>query len=330
MPKLKEPCSLLDLALSNIHHLVREEALRVAHLQDTVFHYSEIKGTPEYDEDLAEEIAFKGDVYTDGQVEAFKQYIFSHVPYNLIDQVLDPILFGISEAIKAKKKQWRPTTLMTKFCRSMFAITEFSDLMVLRSRRFLDLQKVPKILRNRMFRQLTQFVNATTLILGSGSGGWVVEAYAEQFILGLPYMKHLIHFSLNYDCNGSILQVLSETCNKSLKVLDIERSQQVKDDSIPYINACKQLIKINIFGIAIDFNGMVRYFLVNISITILWLELLFVKSKFKSCRQKEEKVHVIQVHVQKRKVKVLACIMFEIDKQHFFTKVCQKQQPPLA
>ena len=99
---------------------------------------------------------------------------------------------------------------------------------------------------------------------------------------------------------------MSETCSKSLKVLDIERSQQVKDDSIPYINACKQLIKINIFGIAIDFNGMVRYFLVNISITILWLELQFVKSKFKSCRQWEEKVHIIQVHVQKRKSESLS------------------------
>ena len=99
---------------------------------------------------------------------------------------------------------------------------------------------------------------------------------------------------------------MSETCSKSLKVLDIERSQQVKDDSIPYINACKQLIKINIFGIAIDFNGMVRYFLVNISITILWLELQFVKSKFKSCRQREEKVHIIQVHVQKRKSESLS------------------------
>ena len=97
---------------------------------------------------------------------------------------------------------------------------------------------------------------------------------------------------------------MSETCSKSLKVLDIEQSQQVKDDSIPYIKACKQLIKIHIFGIAIDFNGMVRYFLVNISITILWLELQFVKSKFKSCRQREEKVHIIQV--QKRKSESLS------------------------
>ena len=104
MPKLKEPCSLLDLALSNIHHLVREEALRVSHIVDTVFHYNEIRGTPEFDEEMAEEMAFKRDDYVDSQIEAFKQFVFSHVPYNLIDRVLDPILHGVSEAIKAKKR----------------------------------------------------------------------------------------------------------------------------------------------------------------------------------------------------------------------------------
>ena len=260
MPKLKEPQSLLDLAISNIHHLVRDEALRVSHLMDTVFYYGEIRGTEDFDEEMAEEMAFKRDDYVDSQVEAFKQFIFSHVPYNLIDQVIDPILHGVSEAVKAKKKQWRPTTLMKQFARSMFAITEFSNLMVLRSRRFLDLEKVPKILRSRMFHQLSQFVSVTTLILGSGSGGWVAEAYSEQFILGLQHMKHLIHFSLCYDCTGSILQVLSETCRKSLKILNIERSQQVRNDSIKYIRACKQLIKINIFDIDLDFEGMVSYF----------------------------------------------------------------------
>ena len=258
MPKLKEPRSLLDLSISNIHHLVREEALRVSHIVDTVFQYNEIRGTPEFDEEMAEEMAFKRDDYVDSQIEAFKQFVFSHVPYNLIDRVLDPILHGVSEAIKAKKKQWTPTTLMKKFTRSMFAITEFSNLMVLQSRRFLDLEKVPKILRSRMFHHLSQFVNVTKLILGSGSGGWVTEAYSDQFISGLQHMKHLMHFSLCHDCTSTILQVLSETCRKSLKVMDIQRSRQVTNDSIKYIRACKQLIKINIFDVDVDFKGLVR------------------------------------------------------------------------
>ena len=45
------------------------------------------------------------------------------------------------------------------------------------------------------------------LILGSGSGGWVTEAYAEKFLIGIPSMTNLVHFSLKYDCTPSILQV---------------------------------------------------------------------------------------------------------------------------
>ena len=59
-----------------------------------------IEGTDEYDERVAEDLAIKRDIYLDEQVEAIKDHIFSHVPFNLIDEVLDPILHGISEAIK--------------------------------------------------------------------------------------------------------------------------------------------------------------------------------------------------------------------------------------
>ena len=51
------------------------------------------------------------------------------------------------------------------------------------------------------------FRDLRVLILGSGSGGWVTEAYSEKFLLGIPSMTHLVHFSLKYDCTPSILQV---------------------------------------------------------------------------------------------------------------------------
>ena len=41
-------------------------------------------------------------------------------------------------------------------------------------------------------------------------------------------MKNLVHFSLKYDCTESLLEVLAENCSRSLRILDIERSQQVK------------------------------------------------------------------------------------------------------
>ena len=257
MPKLKEIPLLLDLSIDSIHYLVRNEALRVADIIDNKFYYNKYEGEEDYCEEEAENLATKRDIYLDDQVEAFKEHIFSHVPLNLIDRVLDPILLGITQAVKIKKSTWNHATLMTKFTKSMYAIIEFSNLMVIPSRRFIDLEKVPKIVRSRLFNYLPEFFNTTTLILGSGSGGWVTEAFSEKFIIGIPYMKKLMHFSLKYDCIGNILQVLSETCRKTLRVLDIERSKQIKDDSANYIMEFTGLVKINLFRTSISMEGMV-------------------------------------------------------------------------
>ena len=45
------------------------------------------------------------------------------------------------------------------------------------------------------------------LVLGSGSGGWVTDAYNVYFLLGIPKMRHLVKFSLMYDCTENVLQV---------------------------------------------------------------------------------------------------------------------------
>ena len=73
------------------------------------------------------------------------------------------------------------------------------------------------------------------------------SGYEAKFLAALPYITNLVHFSLKYDCTKSILQVLSETCWKTLRILDIERSTQIQDDSIDYIKKCSGLVKINIF-----------------------------------------------------------------------------------
>jgi hypothetical protein len=114
------------------------------------------------------------------------------------------------------------------------------------------------MIRTKLYGNLPAFKNLTTLILGSGSGGWVPEAYADKFLLGLPHMNHLVHFSLKYDCTENVLQVLSETCGKTLRVLDIERSRQVRDDAVPYIKSCAELVSINIFQTDLTTQGQVR------------------------------------------------------------------------
>ena len=93
-------------------------------------------------------------------------------------------------------------------------------------------------------------------ILGCGSGGWH-DRLAEKFATALPNLKQLVHFSFRYDCTKSVLEVLSQTCNGTLRILDIERSRHVEDDSVDLIKTCNRLTKINFFLTGFSTEAMV-------------------------------------------------------------------------
>ena len=40
-------------------------------------------------------------------------------------------------------------------------------------------------------------------------------------------MKHLVKFSLCYDCTDSIVKLLVRNCKNTLRILDVEMSKQV-------------------------------------------------------------------------------------------------------
>jgi hypothetical protein len=146
MPPVKKVPLLLDLAIKNLNHLVRVEALRVAYNVVMYYEDDEIVGNiVEHDKGKAWVTPYR-EIYLSDQVELFKSHVFEHVPYNLMEKVLEPVLIGISEAILAKKREWTGRRQdMIKFTREMYAITKFADLMVMPTRRALDLDKIPKV-----------------------------------------------------------------------------------------------------------------------------------------------------------------------------------------
>ena len=129
----------------------------------------------------------------------------------------------------------------------------------------LNLENLPKMIRTKLYNSLSIFKDLRTLILGSGSGGWLADVYSEKFAIGLPYMKNLVHLSLKYDCNSYFLHTLTETCKDTLRILDIEFSKQVQDDSVNYIKDLQYLLKINIFRTGLTIQGQVRNQLDSIS-----------------------------------------------------------------
>ena len=72
--------------------------------------------------------------------------MIGQIPHNLIEECMRPVLVGIAQAIAIKKSFWTPTTNMNKFAKTMRAIIKFANLIVIPTRRILDLDKVPQVL----------------------------------------------------------------------------------------------------------------------------------------------------------------------------------------
>ena len=89
--------------------------------------------------------------------------LHSHIAFNLIDRIQNSLLLGITKAIKLKKREWCPNILMSKFNKSLGAIIEFAELMIVPSRKVLDFGNVPNMVKSRLFKNLPDFVNTTTL-----------------------------------------------------------------------------------------------------------------------------------------------------------------------
>ena len=231
---------LTYLTFDPASRLIKDEALRIANFAVTHFTLEEVENDRQ--------------MYLSDQVEATKIFIIGHIPPLLIEPFLtNAVMVGICEAVISKKREWSPACNRRKFGLELNAIIKFCNLLVHPLRRALDLASVPQVIRTRLYGSLTGFQGLHTLILGSGSGGWVPEAYAFKFLRALPKFNKLQHFSLKYDCTEHVLKVLSESCSESLRLLDVERCLQVKDQiCVDYILSFKNLIELNIFKTGLE------------------------------------------------------------------------------
>ena len=146
---------------------------------------------------------------------------------------------GVESAVKIRIKT-------SKTNRELAIIITFIDLIVSDRLRELDLSHMSKILRGNIYDRICRFSGLTCLNLGSGTGGWS-NMYTEKFATGIRTMKWLVKFSLCYDCTDSILRILVRNCRKTLRILDVEMSKQVTDESAERIAQCENIHTLHIF-----------------------------------------------------------------------------------
>ena len=71
--------------------------------------------------------------------------------------------------------------------------------------------------------------------------------YVEKFANGVKTMKHLVKFSLCYDCTNSIVKILIRNCKKTLRILDVEMSKQVTDEAADWIAQAENIHTLQIY-----------------------------------------------------------------------------------
>ena len=158
-------------------------------------------------------------------------WIFGHVPPCLTLPVTDSIVRGLEAAVESRKSS-------TTTNRELGIIVTFIDLVMNPSLDSLNIDNISKILRTNLYDKLSRFVGLRRLVLGSGTGGWS-NMYVAKFAAGVQTMKYLVKFSLCYDCTDSIIKIVIRNCKRTLKILDVEMSNQVTDDSASWIAQVK-------------------------------------------------------------------------------------------
>ena len=134
----------------------------------------------------------------------------------------------------------------SKTNKELVILVSFIDVIISDRLSVLDVSDIAKILRTNIFDKLNKFVGLKSLILGSGSGGWS-NTYVEKFATGVKTMKHLVKFSLNYDCTDSIVKILIRNCKRTLRILDVEMSKQVTDEAADWIAQAENIHTLHIY-----------------------------------------------------------------------------------
>ena len=191
-------------------------------------------------------------------IAKLKEYIWSRVVWYIYEQVVAHILEGVIEAVEVMKAEWTIDTNMPDFRMKVCAMIKVGEVMHLKHLRFLNIDAMPKMIRPSVLRNLSDFCELRKINFGSSSGGRKGQMLNTCVLEGLEKMKYLVHFSLKYNCRNDILETLSKSCCNTLKILDVEHSNQVTDESVSIILRFTKITELGISRTNLTSEGQAK------------------------------------------------------------------------
>ncbi|XP_059092006.1 uncharacterized protein LOC131887417 [Tigriopus californicus] len=246
----KKPVKTLrELCLKAIPTLVTTHIRKMASKSSALQWYSILDGDMEVNRDHL----------LQAQVKLSQKCINEQIIWYDYEDVFKALLKGVEEAITKTRKLWNPAGDMAQYRQEMEATSSFTDLVLLPMLRRLDFRYIPKSLRSRVVDRFETYSELRELILGTGQGGqWLFKGMIPGLIRGLKVMTKLERFTCKHDCTVELVAILSETCAKTLKVLDVENSKGVTNKAAPYIMLMSNVEELNLFNTPMDDESKAR------------------------------------------------------------------------
>ena len=125
----------------------------------------------------------------------------------------------------------------------------------------IDLDERLQPVRNRLYGSLDKLPGVRVLLLGNASHGYTPDLFKQNFLTAAENMRRIVHFSLHFDCFDQLIHKLAENCSKTIRILDIEHSLMVTDESVSNITKMRNILELNIFACGLSAEGQANLLL---------------------------------------------------------------------
>eukprot|EP00088_Acartia_fossae_P007358 TRINITY_DN13457_c0_g2_i2.p1 TRINITY_DN13457_c0_g2~~TRINITY_DN13457_c0_g2_i2.p1 ORF type:complete len:505 (+),score=59.58 TRINITY_DN13457_c0_g2_i2:37-1515(+) len=194
--------------------------------------------------------------WVDTQVDWLQALLFSHTPWYQFQILVDTITAWLSQAVLNSKAIFRRSNSPPESFHQIHTIVRFVNLIIHEKLKSLDLSKLPKMLRDALYKKLDKFTGLQVLSMGSGNG----ECARKRSFHSIKYLSNLTKLTLTNDCQNEILAVIGQNCAR-LKYLDISSSGTITDQGTAWLLLCKELETINLFQTSTSIQGYVQLLL---------------------------------------------------------------------
>ena len=199
---------------------------------------------------------------------------------HIVDKMAKCVIKGVEEAIietnSLMHRSDKPAEI-SKLNLEMFLILKFIDVILvpIASGKFpllkpnvifplyslVDLEERLQPVRNRLYGKLSSLSGVKVLLLGNASHGYTPDMFKHNFLSAVENMTRIVHFSLHFDCFDELVHRLSENCSQTLRMLDIEHSLMVTDESVQNITKLRNIVELNIFSCGLSTEGQAKVLL---------------------------------------------------------------------